>query len=201
AGARAEAGAVRDLQRRSRQPDQRALRLPDAFLSGCPSHRRRTQACQGEEVSAAPVSPAMRRLIDFLGELGPRWGLPPGACRLHGYLYLVARPATEVDLVAAAGLADGGLADALAWLSDYGLIERTPAGAWRTESDPWELMMRALEERRRREIAPALALLRDCRHAALAEAGRDRAVALQIDKLLALAEDLAAIDMQARRLS
>jgi DNA-binding transcriptional regulator GbsR (MarR family) len=152
-------------------------------------------------VSAAPASPAMRRLIDFLGELGPRWGLPAGACRVHGYLYLVARPATDADLAAAVDLADGGLADALKWLADYGLIERTPSGGWRTESDPWELMMRALEERRRREIAPALELLRDCQRAALAEAGRDRAVALQIGKLLALAEDLAAIDMQARRLS
>jgi len=152
-------------------------------------------------MSAAPASPAMRRLIDFLGELGPRWGLPPGACRAHGYLYLVARPATEGDVAAAVKLADGDLADALKWLVDYGLIERTSAGAWRTESDPWELMMRALEERRRREIAPALDLLRECRRAALTEEGRDRVVALQIGKLLELAEDVAAIDMQARRLS
>jgi DNA-binding transcriptional regulator GbsR (MarR family) len=120
---------------------------------------------------SAAASPAMRRLIDFLGELGPRWGLPAGACRLHGNLYLVARPVTEGDLAVAVDLADGGLADALKWLADYGLIARTPSGAWRTESDPWELMMRALEERRRREIAPALELLRECRQAAAAEAG------------------------------
>jgi DNA-binding transcriptional regulator GbsR (MarR family) len=150
---------------------------------------------------SAAVSPSMRRLIDFLGELGPRWGLPSGACRLHGYLYLVARPATEAELGDAVGLADGALAEALAWLADYGLVERIPSAAWRTESDPWELMMRALEERRRREVAPALDLLRDCQRAALAEKGRERAVAMQIGKLLELAEDLAAIDMQARRLS
>lgn len=152
-------------------------------------------------MSGARVSPAMRRLIDFLGELGPRWGLPAAACRVHGYLYLVARPATEADLAAAVDLADGVLPEALTWLADYGLVERAPSDRWRTESDPWELVMRALEERRRREVAPALDLLRDCQRAALAEKGRERAVAMQIGKLLALAEDLAAIDMQARRLS
>jgi DNA-binding transcriptional regulator GbsR (MarR family) len=144
---------------------------------------------------------AMRRLIDFLGELGPRWGLPAAACRVHGYLYLVARPVTATELGRALELDEPALGDALAWLADYRLVERDHAAAWRTDSDPWELMMRALEQRRQREIAPALDLLRDCQRAALAESGRDRAVASQIGKLLALAEDLAAIDTQARRLS
>jgi DNA-binding transcriptional ArsR family regulator len=112
----------------------------------------------------------------------------------------VARPRPR-PLRDALELDDIALKDALAWLADYRLVERDRTGAWRTDSDPWELMMRALEQRRQREIAPALDLLRDCQRAALAEGGRDRAVASQIGKLLALAEDLAAIDMQARRLS
>ena len=57
------------------------------------------------------------------------------------------------------------------------------------------------DERRRREIDPAIALLRDCREATLARNGEDRVVKLQIGKLLTLVEDLAAIDMQTRRLS
>ena len=91
--------------------------------------------------------------------------------------------------------------EALAWLAEYGLIQNASSGAWRTDSDPWDLMMRALEERQRREVGPALDLLRDCRRAALAERGRDRAVAAQIGKLLELVEELAAINMQAQRLS
>jgi DNA-binding transcriptional regulator GbsR (MarR family) len=147
------------------------------------------------------MSPSMRRLVDFLGELGPRWGLPSDACRIHGYLYLVARPVVGTELREALQVDDAVLADALAWLADYRLIERAPRDGWRTDSDPWDLMMRALEERRRREITPALSLLRECRSAALAEGGRNRIVASQIGKLFALAEDLAAIDAQARRIS
>src|SRR5262252_9217878 len=104
----------------------------------------------------------MRRLIDFVGELGPRWGLPAAACRLHGYLYLVARPVDEAGLGEALDLDDATRKESLAWLADHHLVERDGTSAWRTDSDPWELMMRALEERRQREIAPALELLRDC---------------------------------------
>jgi DNA-binding transcriptional regulator GbsR (MarR family) len=142
----------------------------------------------------------MQRVVDFLADLGQRWGLPAEACRVHGYLYLVARPVGDEELGEALGLDAASVRGALAWLADYRLIERS-ADSWWTASDPWDLMLRALEERRRREVEPALTILRECRDAALAEKRRDRVVGLQIGKLLALAEDLAAIDAQARRVS
>jgi len=152
-------------------------------------------------MTPATASPALDRVIDFLGDVGPRWGLPAAACRVHGYLYLVARPIAEADLRAAMDLSETALSQALAWLADYRLVERVRADTWRTGSDPWELMMRVLEERQRREIGPALDLLRDCRRAALSEKGSSRAVAAQIGKLLRLAEDIEAISSQAQRLS
>jgi DNA-binding transcriptional regulator GbsR (MarR family) len=147
------------------------------------------------------VPRSARRLIDFLGELGPRWGLPAEPCRVHGYLYLRARPVTEDELRTVLGLDGAALESAVIWLQDYHLVERSSGAAWRTESDPWELMLRALDERRRREAGPALDILRECRRAAATERGADPLMHLQIDKLLALAEDLVAIDTQARRLS
>jgi DNA-binding transcriptional regulator GbsR (MarR family) len=152
-------------------------------------------------VTPATTSPAIERVVDFLGDLGSRWGLPVQACRVHGYLYLIARPLTRDELRAALSLNEATLGEALAWLAEFRLIERVHADAWRTEGDPWELMMRALEERQRREVGPALDLLRDCRRAALAEGKHQRAVAGQIDKLTRLVEDLASISGQSRRLS
>jgi DNA-binding transcriptional regulator GbsR (MarR family) len=149
----------------------------------------------------ASLPQAMQRLVDFLGELGPRWGLPRDPCRVHGYLYLRARPASEDEIRAALGLGDADWADALTWLKDYRLVEPAPDGMWRTGSDPWELMMRALDERRRREAGPALETLRECRRLALSERPSDPLLRGQIDKLLSLAEDLEAIDAQTRRLS
>jgi len=54
--------------------------------------------------------------------------LPAAACRLHGYLYLVARPVTEAELRDALELDDGALKDASTWLADYRLVERDRAG-------------------------------------------------------------------------
>jgi hypothetical protein len=110
------------------------------------------------------------------------------------------RPVPESELTASLETDSKTVSVALAWLADYRLASLQGA-AWHTESDPWELMLRALEERRRREIGPFLDVLRASGQSVSAKDRDSRQVALQIGKLLALAEDLAAIDMQARRLS
>lgn len=152
-------------------------------------------------MAAAKLSRAMDRIVDFLGDVGARWGLPANACRVHGYVYLAARPVTAAEIRKALDLHDETLDEALVWLTEYRLIERTNSNTWSTDNDPWELMIRALEERQRREVGPALELLRECHSDALSERGQQRTVAAQIGKLLRLVEDLAAISRQAQRLS
>jgi hypothetical protein len=66
-------------------------------------------------VTVAKRPRAMDRVIDFIGDLGPRWGLPREACRVHGYIYLFARPVTEVELRDALELSQVALEKALAW--------------------------------------------------------------------------------------
>jgi DNA-binding transcriptional regulator GbsR (MarR family) len=137
---------------------------------------------QSEEVGVSVTLPrAMHLLIEFLGELGPRWGLAE-ACRVHGYLYLRGRPATDDELRVALNLDSATLKDAIAWLKDYRLIELVSGGAWQTGNDPWDLMMRALDERRRREVGPALATLREGRRLAFEERGTDPILRKQIDQ-------------------
>jgi DNA-binding transcriptional regulator GbsR (MarR family) len=151
-------------------------------------------------MSETPQSPALDRVIEYLAELGTRWGLPAEACRVHGYLYLMARPVAEAELREALKLSQTALTHALAWLADYGLVTQVRGGGWRTGTDPWDLMMRALKARQRREVGPALEVLRECRADAIAEAGASQTVAAQIGKLLRLVEDIAAINKQAERL-
>ena len=144
------------------------------------------------ETEAATVE----RLIDWLGELGPRWGLPAEACRVHGWLYLTSRRAALPEIASAVRLSSEATVKALDWLGEYHLVESDPDGRWRTEGDPWELVVRVLERRRDRELGPALELLRSSR----AEAN-DPQVSERIGSLLALAEDVASIDAQAQRFS
>jgi DNA-binding transcriptional regulator GbsR (MarR family) len=145
-------------------------------------------------------SAAVTTFVDYFGELGPRWGLPADACRAHAFLYLAGGPVAEADIAEGAGLAPDAATTALAFLADYKMITPAGEGAWTTGGDPWDIMMGGLRERRRREIGPALAKLRDC-HRRAREDSQGRAVALRIGRMLSLAEDLAAIDAQAARLS
>lgn len=140
---------------------------------------------------------ARERLLDWLGDLGPRWGLPTDACRVHGWLYLAGRSAAPAEMARPLGMAEAEVRAALLWLGERGLAEEQPGGAWRTGQDPWEMVARSLEVRREQELAPALEVLRTSRR----EADGDPPLAARIDRLLALVDDIAAIDAQARRLS
>jgi DNA-binding transcriptional regulator GbsR (MarR family) len=139
---------------------------------------------------------ARRRLLDWLADTGLRWGLPAEACRVHGHLYLTAAPASAVELADAIGLPEADVAEALAWLAPQRLVSEA-GGRWSTGADPWEVVTRALESRRARELAPAIELLRDSRR----DAAGDAIMSRQVQRLLDLVEDIAAIDAQARRLS
>lgn len=147
---------------------------------------------------AIPPTPddAVGAICHWLGELGSRWGLPAEACRVHGYLYLHARPVTAGEIASSLAIEETQVEEALSWLAERRLVAQTGVGSWLTLTDPWELVNRALDERRARELEPALAILRRGR-----ETAGDSAVARQIDKLLSLISDIAAIDAQARRLS
>ena len=87
------------------------------------------------------LSPSAMRLVDFLGELGGRWGNPALPCRVHACLYLVARPVEEAEIRRLLGLDSPALADALNWLKAFGLVDAAPPDRWRTDSDPWTVLM------------------------------------------------------------
>ena len=104
-------------------------RRPDILVRAAHQRRAAAQSCRLMAMTALPAP--LARLLDFLGDLGPRWGLPEAPCRVHGYLYLHAKAVPEGALRQALVLDAAALRDALAWLADYRLIERTPAGGAR----------------------------------------------------------------------
>lgn len=140
---------------------------------------------------------AVERLLDWLAEVGPRWGVPGEACRAHGFLYLRGRSAGRDEIAAGSGLGPGEVEAALDWLDRHRLASADAAGRWSTGSDPWEIVMAALAVRRDQELGPARAVLDRSR----ADAAADAELAHRIDRLRGLVDDIAAIDAQAQRLS
>jgi len=145
----------------------------------------------------SPLSSGSIAIIDWLGTLGPRWGLPGEACRVHGLLFLVARPLSESEIVMMLAMDDLTVQEALTWLSEDRLAVQGPTG-WLTQADPWSLVTQALEARREREIATAQSV-----HEAWERGrqGEDPIVERQAQRLFDLVKDVASIEAGARRLS
>jgi DNA-binding transcriptional regulator GbsR (MarR family) len=147
--------------------------------------------------SGSGASAATERVLEWLGEVGARWGLPADACRVHGWLYLSAGKSTEAEIAEAVALSLAQTRSALAWLGDHRLVDAGPGDRWQTGDDPWALVMRALERRRDQELPVALEVLRTTHR----QAASDARLANRIGSLLAMVDDVAAIDAQAQRLS
>ena len=148
-------------------------------------------------MSSVSLSPAAMDIVSWLGEVGPRWGLPAMACRVHAILYLVAEPMPAPAIATLLGLSADETAQALDWLETQGLSESGASG-WRTGTDPWALMMQALETRRRKELDEARAVIDRWRRE---RGNEDKRVSRQAERLFGLVEDLAAIDAGTRGLS
>jgi DNA-binding transcriptional regulator GbsR (MarR family) len=148
-------------------------------------------------VTAPTLSPAAQRIVTWLGETGARWGLPAIACRVHGLLYLTARPMPATGIAEALGLDDAETGQALDWLRAQDLVGMTDAGCT-TGIDPWTLMIQTLEKRRALELSEARGVIDQWR----AECGgEDAVVKQQAKRLFDLVEDIAAIDARVSNLS
>jgi DNA-binding transcriptional regulator GbsR (MarR family) len=142
--------------------------------------------------SALRISPAMRAVIAHFEGLGPRWGLRRETCAAHVLLYLAGRPMRAAEVAQGLGLDAAATATAIDDLVGWRMARRTAAGFVIAGGEPWDLLFSALEERRRRELAPAL----DALTRAAEAAGRDGTppdTSRRIRGLLDLVRDLAAI--------
>ena len=148
-------------------------------------------------MSGTALSLAALRVVDWLGEVGSRWGLPEHACRVHAMLYLAAKPMPATVLPEALGLDAAAVSLALDWLEAHRLVEASPAG-WRTGVDPWALMLQTLETRRTQELGQARIVIDQWNRERHAE---DPLVSRQAARLFDLVEDIAAIDAGTRGLS
>lgn len=145
------------------------------------------------------LTPAINRFIGHFGEMGPRWGLQADTCRAHALLYLAGQSMDLSEIARALALTKAKARDAIADLEQWGMARPAGKDTWDASGEPWDLLFAALEARRRRELQPALDMLRACRDEAAGD-GTPAGVRQRLGRVLALVEDLAAIDVQARRL-
>ncbi|RHW17076.1 MarR family transcriptional regulator [Sphingomonas gilva] len=108
--------------------------------------------------------PDARAFILHWGEMGTHWGVNRSVAQVHALLYLSDRPLPADDIVEGLTLARSNVSTALKELQGYGIVRRVHVEGDRrdhftAETDLWEMLMRIVAERKRREIDPTIALL------------------------------------------
>lgn len=116
----------------------------------------------GEELDEARAD-----FIAQWGTLGPIWGITRSMAQIHAALLASEEPLSTDDLMAQLVISRGNANTHLRELVSWGLIRAVHVKGDRkeyfeAEKKVWAIFCIIARERRRREIDPALAALRDC---------------------------------------
>ena len=142
------------------------------------------------------LTPVMEKYVLHWGEMGTRWGVNRSIAQIHALLYLSPQPLTAEEIADTLSIARSNVSTSLRELQGYGLIRLTHVLGDRRDhfesiKDNWEMLMLIVEERKRREIDPTIALLRECMAEAEADKATDPEVKARIERMLTFVDTLA----------
>jgi DNA-binding transcriptional regulator GbsR (MarR family) len=119
------------------------------------------------EEKAVSLSPAAERFILHWGEMGASWGINRTVAQIHALLYLSSTPLHAEQIAATLSVARSNVSNSLRELQGWGIVRITHVLGDRRDhfeslKDVWEMFRIIVDERKRREIDPTLAMLREC---------------------------------------
>jgi DNA-binding transcriptional regulator GbsR (MarR family) len=114
-----------------------------------------------------PLSPVARQFILHWGEMSSRWGINRSMAQIHALLYLSTDPLNAEQISDTLSMARSNVSTSLRELQAWGIVKVVHLLGERrdffeTMKDPWKMLLTILELRRRREIDPTIAMLREC---------------------------------------
>ena len=121
------------------------------------------------------LSPVEQKFILHWGEMGTRWGINRTVAQIHALLYLAPQPLHAEEIASTLAVARSNVSTSLRELQGWGIVKRVHVlgdsrDHFESMKDVWEMFRVVLDERKKREIDPTLAMLRTC----IAEAEKDK---------------------------
>lgn len=115
-----------------------------------------------------PLTEAQDQFIQGWGALGSSWGISRTMAMIHALLLVSEAPRSTDEVMAELGVSRGNANTNLRELVGWGLVRKVLRKGERreyfeAEADVWTIFCTIARERKRREIDPALAVLRACR--------------------------------------
>ena len=108
----------------------------------------------------------IQKFIIHWGEMGSRWGINRTIAQIHALLYISPEPLTAEEISETLGVARSTVSTGLHELQNWGIVKVIHILGDRRDyfeviGDVWEMFRAVLAERKRREIDPALGVLRE----------------------------------------
>ena len=116
---------------------------------------------------AAKLSEIRERFVGQWGVMGAQWGINRTMAQIHALLMTNPDALSTDDVMEELAISRGNAHTNLKELVNWGLLRIVTRKGDRkdyfeAELDVWEIFRRIVEERKRREVDPALDLLQDC---------------------------------------
>jgi DNA-binding transcriptional regulator GbsR (MarR family) len=139
------------------------------------------------------LSPVQQKFILHWGEMGIRWGINRTVAQIHALLFLSPRPLHADEIVETLEVARSNVSTSLRELQNWRIVRLVHVlgdkrDHFESMKDVWEMFRIVLDERKRREIDPTLAILRECSTQAASERGTDEYTHKRLRELEAFLE-------------
>jgi DNA-binding transcriptional regulator GbsR (MarR family) len=121
------------------------------------------------------LSPVEQKFILHWGEMGAKWGINRTVAQIHALLYISAKPLHAEEISDTLAVARSNVSNSLKELQGWHIVKLVHVMGDKRDHfealpDVWETFRIVLDERKRREIDPTLAVLRECIERADADA-------------------------------
>jgi DNA-binding transcriptional regulator GbsR (MarR family) len=118
------------------------------------------------EITKTQLTALQRKFILHWGEMGARWGINRTVAQIHALLFLSATPLHAEEIAATLGVARSNVSNSLRELQGWGIVRVTHTLGDRRDhfeslKDVWEMFRIIVDERKKREADPTLAMLRE----------------------------------------
>jgi DNA-binding transcriptional regulator GbsR (MarR family) len=115
----------------------------------------------------AKLTPVQEKFILHWGMMGTQWGINRTVAQIHALLFVSPKPLPAEEIAETLQVARSNVSNSLRELEGWRIIRTVSVIGDRRDhfeslKDVWELFRVVLEERKRREFDPTLALLREC---------------------------------------
>jgi DNA-binding transcriptional regulator GbsR (MarR family) len=122
------------------------------------------------------LSPVQQKFILHWGEMGTKWGINRTVAQIHALLFISPKPLHAEEITDTLQVARSNVSTSLKELQGWGIVKRVHVMGdsrdhFESMKDVWEMFRVVLDERKKREIDPTVAMLREC----VAEAEKDDA--------------------------